>query len=100
MPLFTVYAIDKAESGPAIRAENRPAHLEWAKALGEKLRVGGPLLSNDGAQMIGSLLIIEYESLEALELYLASDPYVIGGLFERVEVRPYKWLLGAGKPED
>ena len=100
MPLFTVYAADKTDTGPAIRAENRPAHLEWARALGDRLKVGGPLLSDDGEQMIGSFLIIEYESLEALKAHLKTDPYAIGGLFQSVDVRPFKWLIGAGKPAD
>ena len=100
MPLFAVYAVDKAETGPDIRAKNRPAHLEWARALGNKLRVGGPLLSDDGEQMVGSFLIIEFESLNALKAHLKTDPYAIGGLFERVDVKPYKWLIGDGKPED
>ena len=95
MPLFVVHAIDKAETGPAIRAENRPAHLEWARTMGDKLRVGGPLLSEDGKQMIGSLLIIEHDSLDALNAHLQTDPYVTGGLFERVDVRPFKWLIGS-----
>ena len=100
MPFFTVYAVDKADTGPSIRAANRPAHLEWASALGDKLRVGGPLLSDDGEQMIGSFLIIEYESLDALKAHLDTDPYAIGGLFERLEVKPFRWLLGRGKPND
>ncbi len=98
MPLYAVHALDKSETGPGIRAENRPAHIEWAKALGDKLRVGGPLLSDDGDQMIGSFLIIDYESLEALKDHLETDPYAIGGLFQSVSVKPFKWLLGVGKP--
>ena len=100
MPLFVVHALDKSDTGPAIRAENRPAHLEWARALGDRLKVGGPLLSDDGEQMIGSLLIIEYDSLDALKAHLETDPYAIGGLFQCVDVHPFKWLIGAGKPED
>lgn len=99
MSLFVVFALDKASSGPEIRAANRPAHLEWAKAMGERLRVGGPLLSDDGESMIGSMLIIDFEDLGALKAHLATDPYAIAGLFERVEVRPYKWLIGAGEPD-
>lgn len=99
MTLYVVHAIDKAGVGANIRAENRPAHLEWAQSLGDKLRVGGPLFSDDGEQMIGSMLIIKFESLSALKAHLETDPYVIARLFERVEVRPYKWLLGADKTE-
>jgi len=94
MPIFVVHAVDKPKEGPAIRAENRPAHLEWAAELGEKLRVAGPLLSDDSEQMVGSLLIIEFSDLQALKAHMQTDPYVKAGLFERMEIRPYKWLIG------
>ena len=98
MPYFIVFAKDKKESGAAIRAANRSAHLEWTKTFGDKLKVGGPLMSDDQQAMIGSLLIIEYESLDALKAYLKSDPYAQAGLFQSVDVRPYTWLLGTTKP--
>jgi len=94
MPLFTLHALDKTDGGAAIRAANRSNHLEWAGKLGDRLRVGGPLLSDDGEQMIGSLLIIEAESLESLRAEMAEDPYAKAGLFERVTLTPFKWLIG------
>ena len=98
MPLFVVHALDKAGSGPEIRAANRAAHLEWAAALGDKLKVGGPLLSHDGEQMIGSMLVIEYDAIGPLKEHLKTDPYAVAGLFERVDVNTYKWLIGGGRP--
>ena len=94
MPLFVVHALDKAKTGAEIRAKNRSSHLEWAGKLGDKLRSGGPLMSDDGKQMIGSMLIIDYEDLTSLNAHLRTDPYAIGGLFERVDVHEFKWLLG------
>ena len=49
--------------------------------------------------MIGSLVIFQCDSMAAVEAVIASDPYAHAGLFERVEVRPYKWVLGAGAPD-
>ena len=36
--------------------------------------------------MIGSLLVMEFESREQLDEYLASEPYVVEQVWERIEV--------------
>ncbi|EKV26928.1 YciL protein [Caenispirillum salinarum AK4] len=90
--LFAVTCLDKPDSGH-IRQENRPAHLEFAKAAGDKLKMGGPLLSDDGATMIGSMLVVEAADRAELGAWLEQDPYAKAGLFESVTVRPFKWLL-------
>jgi uncharacterized protein YciI len=98
MPLFAIYAHDKKNDGPAIRAAARPDHIKWALGLGTRLRMGGPLMSEDGEQMVGSLLLVEAESLRAMEAEAKTDPYAKAGLFERVEITPIKWLLTDGQP--
>jgi hypothetical protein len=40
--------------------------------------------------MIGSLIIIEAPDLAAAQNWQANDPYARAGLFERVELRPWK----------
>jgi len=98
MTLYSVYALDRTSDGAEIRAANRPDHVVWLKSLGETLRMAGPLLGEDGESMIGSLLLLSCSSRAELDQLLAQDPYEKAGLFERVEVRPYKWLLGADLP--
>lgn len=90
--LYAVTCLDKPDSA-RIRQENRPAHLEFAAAAGSILKMGGPLLSDDGERMIGSLLVVEAADRAALDAWLAQDPYAKAGLFESVTVRPFKWLL-------
>ncbi|MDJ0922736.1 MAG: YciI family protein [Henriciella sp.] len=99
MALYAFYGIDKSDTGPKTRAENRPAHIEWLQSLGETLRLAGPLLSDDGKAMIGSLVIFDCADRAELDALIAEDPYAKAGLFERVEIRPYKWALGAGAPD-
>ena len=96
MPLFTLYALDKPNGGAEIRAANRPAHLEWAGNLADKIKMAGPLLSDDGEHMIGSLFIFEADSLAQMKAIFAEDPYAKAGLFHRVEFKPVKWLVVKG----
>jgi hypothetical protein len=87
--LFVVHCSDKPNRGE-VRQANRPAHVEYLKANVAKLIIGGPLLSEDGQSMIGSLLILDLPDRAAAEAFCAQDPYAKAGLFESVIIRPYK----------
>ena len=41
----------------------------------------------------GSLIVAEFESLEAARAWADADPYVAAGVYERVEVRPFRKVL-------
>ncbi|MEE4298233.1 MAG: YciI family protein [Pseudomonadales bacterium] len=95
--LYALYCRDAAASAEVRRA-NREAHLAYARES-DCIRMAGPLLADDGETMIGSLFVIEAEDLEAVERFRAADPYVKAGLFDRVEVHPFRWLLGSSRPD-
>ena len=92
MALFHVMALDKPDALD-LRLENRAAHLEWAKAAGDTVRMAGPLLADDGESFVGSVFLIEAESEEALKAIQAEDPYVKAGLFQTVDIRPFKLVI-------
>ena len=77
------------------RLDNRAAHLEYAKGAGAKMIIGGPMLSDDGQTMIGSMLVLDVADRADLDAFLANDPYAKAGLFESVTVTRYKKVLGA-----
>ena len=41
----------------------------------------------------GSVVIAEFESLEAAQGWADDDPYVAAGVYERVTVRPFRLVL-------
>ena len=51
-------------------------------------------VTEDGAGMTGSLLIVEAADLAAAHAFAAGDPYAKAGLFESVAIRPWKWVIG------
>ena len=91
--LFVITGIDKPES-LALRMANRDAHLKYWADSGV-VKMGGPFSNDEGTVMNGSLLAIDVADRAAAEKLLANDPYNLAGLFERAEVRAWKWLLGA-----
>ncbi len=84
------------------RAAARPAHLERIRELAEagRLILCGPLPAVDApdpgpAGMAGSLIVAEFESLEAARLWIDTDLYVTQGVFARVTARPFKQAFPA-----
>ena len=85
MPLYALIAHDRP--GLEHRRDNRPAHLEHMAKLDAagRLRYGGPLL-NEKQDMVGSLIILEADSLDDAKATYAQDPYVIHNVFDRYDV--------------
>jgi len=93
--LYAFICIDKPGEGLALRKQNREKHLAFLDALGDQMKTAGPFMNEDGSEPRGSLVIIEAESLKAAKAVSAQDPYYIAGVFQSVDVRPWKWLFGA-----
>ena len=78
----------RAYDGPNMldrRLAVRPRHLEGMKRLGRQIICAGGILDNEG-KMKGSVLVLEFESRAALDDYLAVEPYVTEGVWDKVEV--------------
>lgn len=54
--------------------------------------VRGPLLSDDGTTWVGSAMLVEFPSREAVESMLAEEPYNRGGLYQSIEI--HDWRFG------
>jgi uncharacterized protein YciI len=98
MPYFVVFATDRP-GFEQIRATHRPAHRERLRRHDHPVtvRIGGPTLDAIEGNMNGTMLVIEAETEDAVRAYLAEDPYMLVGLYERLEIRPFNW--GLGQPE-
>lgn len=73
------------------RLDNREAHLAYIQKTGV-VSQAGPLLNSEG-EMIGSLVILDVDDLSAAESWVAGDPYGHAGLFETVELIPWKKVI-------
>lgn len=99
--LYVIYGEDIPNSMEK-RAAARPAHLNRVQEIIDAGRVvlAGPLPNIDSpdpgpAGMGGSLIVAEFESLDAARAWIDADPYVTQGVFERVTVRPFKQVFPA-----
>lgn len=97
--LFAIISEDVANSA-SLRAGARQKHLERLKALRDqgRLIVAGPCpgiqCDEPGpAGFTGSIVIAEFEALEAARDWANSDPYVDAGVYQTVTVKPFKLVL-------
>lgn len=88
--LIALIARDKA-GALQTRLDSREAHVAYLKETGV-VSQAGPLL-DDAEQMIGSLVILDVADMAAAEAWAANDPYARAGLFENVELIPWKKVI-------
>jgi len=97
--LYAIIATDVSGSLDN-RLAARPAHLARLEQLKNegRLILAGPhpaVDSNDpgAAGFSGSLIVAEFDSLQAAETWAAADPYQAAGVYANVLVKPFKKVL-------
>ena len=97
--LYLILGTD-APGSLEIRKRVRPRHLERIAELVDagRIAIAGPCPVADSPEpgpqgFSGSVIIAEFESLEAARAWVAGDPYVSEGVFEACDVRPFIKVL-------
>lgn len=88
--LVTAKDGDDAEA-PARRLAAREQHLVGARRYAEEgvIIAGGAILDDEG-RMIGSSVIYEVPDRATLDAIIAADPYVTGGVWRLIDIRPFR----------
>ncbi|MEO6103100.1 MAG: YciI family protein [Pseudoxanthomonas sp.] len=96
------YAIEGYDTADALTARMaaRPAHVGRLTALRDqgRLLLAGPCPAIDAedpgpAGYSGSIVIAEFDSLQAARDWADADPYMEAGVYARIEVRPFRKTL-------
>jgi uncharacterized protein YciI len=90
--LFAIRCLDKP-GAQELRLGNRAAHLIYLGEKGDRVKLAGPLLSDAGTEMIGSLLVVDFADRAEAEAFAAGDPYAAAGLFAEVSIHRFKHVL-------
>lgn len=99
-----LYAIHGEDAPNSLerRLAARPAHLARLTELqGDgRLILAGPFPAIDSpdpgpAGFSGSLIVAEFDSLQAARIWAEADPYVAAGVYATVSVKPFKKVLPA-----
>lgn len=97
--LYMIYSED-IENSLELRLSVRDQHIARLKLMQEqgRLIIAGPCPAVDSedpgcAGFTGSMLILEFDSLDEAQAWADLDPYVSAGVYKRVTVKPYKKVL-------
>lgn len=82
---FAVIFKDKPGQG-ALRAQQLQSHLRWLDENREWVLVGGSLREAPEETPIGGLWVVEAESRQAVQERMQSDPFLVCGLRESVQI--------------
>ncbi len=96
---YAIISQDVADS-LAKRKSVRDQHIARLDALKDegRLVLAGPHPAVDSpdpgeAGFTGSLIVAEFESLQAAQAWADADPYIAAGVYEQVVVKPFKRVL-------
>ena len=92
---FVIKALD-GEGLLEKRMEVRPRHLENMGKVNGKVVCAGGLLDDEG-KMKGSVMVMDFADKAALDDYLASEPYILEHVWEKVEVERINLVLVKGE---
>ena len=97
--LYTFFLLDKP-GALATRNEIRPQHKAYLATKDAQMAFAGPLLSDDGKTMVGSLLVIDFPSREEAQRWLADEPFTRAGVYASTTIYAFQnlWPQKAGFP--
>ncbi len=78
------------------RMEVRQLHLEGMERLKDHIVAAGGLLDDEG-KLKGSVLIMEFQNREELDLYLSGEIYVKEHVWERITVERMNVVYAHGE---
>ncbi len=95
MPSFAIIGHDVAHSS-AQRKLTRAEHVARLQALDseQRLLIAGPTPITHGEEdMSGSIVIADFDSLQAAQAWAADEPYLRDGVYSHVDIKPFIHVL-------
>ena len=89
---FIIIARDATDKKAlARRMQARDAHVvRIREGIEKKEQIMAAAMLNDAEDMCGAVMIVDFESREALDAWLKDEPYVTRNVWDNVEVIPCK----------
>ena len=85
---FAIHCIDKPGVA-AKRADAMPKHVAYLDKAPIKNLMSGPLTSDDGTSIIGSLYVVEAENRQQIDTFLQNDPLVQADVWQSINIHAF-----------
>ena len=81
----------------AVRQQHRPAHLDFLAQNAQLLLACGAKLHDDGSDLGGGLYVVDLDTREAAQAFIAADPFYQADLFAEVRITRWRKAYVAGE---
>jgi len=97
--IFSILLLDRPGTAE-LRVQVRPAHRDYLAKLADKMAFAGPLFSDDGKTIVGSLLVMDFPNRVDVETWLKDEPFTKAGVYEKPIIHIFNnmWQQKAGFP--
>ncbi len=91
--LFVIHALDN-DGMLDTRTQTFDAHKEYVAGADVQVVMSGPLVTDDGETVIGSLFLIEAADRAALDAFHHGDPFFKAGIWKEIHIQAFHRRVG------
>ena len=97
--IFAILLMDRPGASE-LRMQIRPEHRAYLAKQAERMAFAGPLSSEDGKTIVGSLLGMDFPSRADVDTWLKDEPFTKAGVYEKPIIHVFNnmWQQKAGFP--
>ena len=97
--IFAILLMDRPGTAQ-LRIEARPEQRAYLAKQAERMAFAGPLSSEDGKTIVGSLLGMDFQSRADVDAWLKDEPFTKAGVYEKPIIHVFNnmWQQKAGFP--
>jgi uncharacterized protein YciI len=97
--IFAILLMDRPGT-TQLRVEVRPEHRAYLAQQAERMAFAGPLTSEDGKTVVGSLLGMDFPSRTDVDTWLRDEPFTKAGVYEKPIIHVFNnmWEQKVGFP--
>ena len=97
--IFAILLMDRPGTAQ-LRVEVRPEHRAYLAQQANRMAFAGPLTSEDGKTVVGSLLGMDFPSRVDVDTWLKDEPFTKAGVYEKPIIHVFNnmWEQKVGFP--
>ena len=80
--IFAILLMDRPGTAD-LRVQVRPEHRAYLAQQADRMAFAGPLTSEDGKTVLGSLLALDFPDRAAVDAWLKDEPFTKAGVYEK-----------------
>jgi uncharacterized protein len=77
-----IVTLRDVDDSAKLRDTHGSAHRQYAASIQERIVLAGPTYADDDVTMNGSVFVVNFDTREDVEAFVAADPFVTNGVYK------------------